>query len=199
MCTKTICTSRFTTQSVLHSSTCQSRANKRFDALAIGTHHLEYGFPSTHSTNSVSIALFLFSHIYSLYTTPATIDPSFVNVDSTHEMMLSRSTFILATSLLTFYVFSIVYGRLYTAMHSFTDCIFGVLLGTAIWWAETYTYGPTNTWLRESGLIGECFRIVVRTEVDGMLTLSLSSFRTHSSCDNNPTLPALSPQTPSTC
>jgi dihydrosphingosine 1-phosphate phosphatase len=34
---------------------------------------------------------------------------------------------------LAWYLFSIVFGRLYTAMHSFTDCVVGVLLGTGIW------------------------------------------------------------------
>lgn len=28
--------------------------------LTVGTHHLEYGFPSTHSTNSISIALYIY-------------------------------------------------------------------------------------------------------------------------------------------
>ncbi|CAG8795781.1 5378_t:CDS:2, partial [Gigaspora margarita] len=34
--------------------------------LCIGSHHLEYGFPSTHTTNAVSIALFFLTHIYSI-------------------------------------------------------------------------------------------------------------------------------------
>ncbi len=40
-------------------------------------------------------------------------------------------------SVLIIYTFSIVFGRLYTAMHSFTDCLMGVLLGTVIWWVHT--------------------------------------------------------------
>ena len=40
-------------------------------------------------------------------------------------------------SVLILYTFSIVFGRLYTAMHSFTDCLMGVLLGTVIWWVHT--------------------------------------------------------------
>ncbi|KAG9020885.1 hypothetical protein FS837_007782, partial [Tulasnella sp. UAMH 9824] len=35
--------------------------------LTIGSHHLEYGFPSTHSTNSISIALHFHSIFYSLF------------------------------------------------------------------------------------------------------------------------------------
>ena len=39
--------------------------------------------------------------------------------------------------LLIIYTFSIVFGRLYTAMHSFTDCTMGIVLGTLIWWVQT--------------------------------------------------------------
>jgi dihydrosphingosine 1-phosphate phosphatase len=38
---------------------------------------------------------------------------------------------------LAIYTFSIVYGRLYTAMHSFSDCIVGVTLGAGIWWVHS--------------------------------------------------------------
>ena len=39
--------------------------------------------------------------------------------------------------MLVIYTFSIVFGRLYTAMHSFTDCAVGVAMGAAIWWGQT--------------------------------------------------------------
>lgn len=91
----------------------------------MGSHHLEYGFPSTHSTNSVSIALFLFAHVYNLaYPTSPTTAPA-----------ISLTLFTILTIFLGFYAFSIVFGRLYAAMHSFTDCAMGVVLGTGIWWA----------------------------------------------------------------
>ncbi|EAU82992.1 sphingosine-1-phosphate phosphatase [Coprinopsis cinerea okayama7 len=90
--------------------------------LTIGSHHLEYGFPSTHSTNSISIALFFFSIVHSLtYTSTPTISPQ---------------EFSVFTAILVFYAFSIVFGRLYTAMHSFTDCIMGTILGAGIWWGH---------------------------------------------------------------
>ncbi|KZT61729.1 acid phosphatase/Vanadium-dependent haloperoxidase [Calocera cornea HHB12733] len=79
--------------------------------LTIGTHHLEYGFPSTHSTNSVSVALYIFSLCLSL----------------------PPLGLALASIFLAFYIVSIVYGRLYCAMHSFTDCIAGCTIGTMIW------------------------------------------------------------------
>jgi len=90
---------------------------------AIGSHHLEYGFPSTHSTNSVSIALFFFAHIHHL----ATAD----------TVVVSPELYTLLCTILSLYAFSVVFGRLYTAMHSFTDCIAGVILGASIWWWHT--------------------------------------------------------------
>ncbi|KAF9538128.1 hypothetical protein CPC08DRAFT_808238 [Agrocybe pediades] len=89
--------------------------------LTIGSHHLEYGFPSTHSTNSVSIALIFFAHMHSLVTIKA----------------ISTEVFALVNVILFIYAFSVVYGRLYTAMHSFTDCVAGIVLGAGIWWAQT--------------------------------------------------------------
>ncbi|CAG8736133.1 27529_t:CDS:2, partial [Racocetra persica] len=34
--------------------------------LSVGSHHLEYGFPSTHATNAVSIALYFLTSIYAV-------------------------------------------------------------------------------------------------------------------------------------
>ncbi|KAF8653533.1 hypothetical protein AX14_008296 [Amanita brunnescens Koide BX004] len=100
--------------------------------LSIGTHHLEYGFPSTHSTNSVSIALFLFALIHKL-AYPSQLVLSSIPI----EPVLSEQTFTFFVILLGIYTFSIVFGRLYCAMHCFTDCAMGVFLGAIIWWAET--------------------------------------------------------------
>ncbi|KAH6887799.1 sphingosine-1-phosphate phosphatase [Coprinopsis sp. MPI-PUGE-AT-0042] len=90
--------------------------------LTIGSHHLEYGFPSTHSTNSVSMALVFFSLIHALH--------------FTETPTISFSWFATGTVWLGIYAFSIVFGRLYTAMHSFTDCIAGTILGAGIWWGH---------------------------------------------------------------
>ncbi|KAH8823214.1 sphingosine-1-phosphate phosphatase [Flagelloscypha sp. PMI_526] len=93
--------------------------------LTIGTHHLEYGFPSSHSTNCVSIALMLWSEFYRLSHTE---DPS-----------LSMEVYNGFCVVLIVYAVSVVFGRLYTAMHSFIDCIAGVILGASIWWVhETF-------------------------------------------------------------
>ncbi|PFH47305.1 hypothetical protein AMATHDRAFT_152494, partial [Amanita thiersii Skay4041] len=98
----------------------------------IGSHHLEYGFPSTHSTNSISIALFLFALIHQLAFPPS--DPAASPLAPPPEPSISPTTFTRLTFLLLFYAFSIVFGRLYTAMHTFTDCVMGITLGTLIWW-----------------------------------------------------------------
>ncbi|KAK3839593.1 MAG: PAP2 superfamily-domain-containing protein [Linnemannia gamsii] len=86
---------------------------------------LEYGFPSSHSTNAISVALFLYCHI--LTTTPASWSPY------TRELAIFG---------LIVYAVSIIYGRLYCGMHSITDCIGGTLIGLGIWathWAFRHT------------------------------------------------------------
>jgi hypothetical protein len=83
----------------------------------VGTHHLEYGFPSTHSTNSVSIALLVLEYVARFHL----------------QGTLSTSAFAAWCIGLSWYLVSIVFGRLYTGMHSITDCVMGVLLGTGVW------------------------------------------------------------------
>ncbi|KAH9047498.1 hypothetical protein EDB83DRAFT_2523149 [Lactarius deliciosus] len=78
--------------------------------LAVGNHHLEDGFRSTHSTNYASMALFLGAHVYDFY------------------RLDSLSTTVFATCLFI-YVFSIVVGWLYTGMRGFMDCSVGIILG----------------------------------------------------------------------
>ncbi|KAF9161913.1 hypothetical protein DFQ26_004034 [Actinomortierella ambigua] len=82
---------------------------------------LEYGFPSSHSTNAVSIALFLYSHI--------------LLTDANSWQPYTRE---LACFGLIVYAVSIVYGRLYCGMHSITDCVGGSAIGVAIWGAYWY-------------------------------------------------------------
>ena len=86
--------------------------------LALGTVHLEYGFPSTHTANSISIALFLYSHIHRLYF---------------HDSSISSTSYYSYLTAIILYAFSIVFGRIYAGMHSFTDCISGVIIGAVIW------------------------------------------------------------------
>lgn len=135
----------------------------------MGNHHLEYGFPSTHSTNSVSIALFFFQLLHRLYKTPVSsvvqnnVMQNATTViegisDVVAETMVSTTTYYMLSGVLLFYMFSIVYGRLYTGMHSFTDCIMGVSLGAAIWALSLVCSDGLHDWIRDSGWIGECIQ-----------------------------------------
>ena len=137
---------------------------ERFSSVAMGSHHLEYGFPSTHSTNSVSMALYMYSIIYRLR--PALDDHS--------ASALSPLVFHASTILLVLYAFSIVFGRyaffiqswflvpadaisiirLYCAMHSFTDCIMGVTLGSAIAAAQWVFGEQFEIWKTQPGWTG---------------------------------------------
>jgi dihydrosphingosine 1-phosphate phosphatase len=54
----------------------------------------------------------------------------------TENPSISFEWFATGTVWLAIYAFTIVFGRLYTAMHSFTDCIAGTLLGAGIWWGH---------------------------------------------------------------
>lgn len=77
--------------------------------LSTGTHGLEYGFPSTHSTNAISMCFFLCALV-----SRAVAD-------------LTQSTII--ASLLVFLAASVTFGRIYTGMHSIVDVIVGVAIG----------------------------------------------------------------------
>ena len=70
-------------------------------------------------------------------------------------MLVSPTLYWISAGVLSFYVFSIVYGRMYTAMHSFTDCTVGVLMGTAIWVIFVLFGDMLDYWLKHSGWIGE--------------------------------------------
>ncbi|KAL2862183.1 PAP2 domain protein [Aspergillus lucknowensis] len=88
-----------------------------------GSAALEYGFPSSHSTNAVSVA------VYSLHL-----------LDSPDSTLSPDLTFFLR--ILTYlYVTSIVLGRLYCGMHGFFDVIVGSALGVLLAVLH-YTYDP---------------------------------------------------------
>ena len=78
-----------------------------------GSAALEYGFPSTHSTNAVSVVG------YSLYIINFGKD-----MPTTGDRVLSCILYV--------YAISIVLGRLYCGMHGFFDVIVGSLLGSLI-------------------------------------------------------------------
>lgn len=98
-----------------------------------GSVSLEYGFPSTHSTNAVSVAV---------YAILCLCEPGNTFSDTTTWSLVGLSCF---------YALSIVIGRLYCGMHGFLDVIIGSLLGAVISLGEFY-YGPVfEAWLQASG------------------------------------------------
>jgi membrane-associated phospholipid phosphatase len=116
--------------------------------LAFSSHHLEYGFPSTHSTNTISIALYVFAHMYDLRAKAA----------------IGPTAFGFGVTGLIIYAFSIVYGRIYTGMHSFTDCFVGVILGAGSWLLQHLLMDKVmNTWLANESWIGDLTQTLART------------------------------------
>lgn len=66
---------------------------------------LEYGFPSTHSTNSISVALFLISM-------------------ACEKLAPESPARMITTIACTFYAVSVVFGRVYCGMHTVTGRVY---------------------------------------------------------------------------
>lgn len=88
-----------------------------------GSAALEYGFPSTHSANAVSVAVYGILLLHS------------------PDNSLAPATKAALEALAYFYAVSIVVGRLYCGMHGFLDVIIGSILGTVISLLE-FSLGP---------------------------------------------------------
>ncbi|KAI4866978.1 PAP2 superfamily-domain-containing protein [Hypoxylon rubiginosum] len=116
-----------------------------------GSAALEYGFPSTHSANAVSVAVYAILCLH---------DP---------DNPLQPSTRSALEGLAYFYAISIVFGRLYCGMHGFVDVIVGSVMGALISLTE-YHYGPAlNTYLLENSW----------TSLSAMLLLIIVLIRVH--------------------
>ncbi|KAM0748541.1 acid phosphatase/Vanadium-dependent haloperoxidase [Meredithblackwellia eburnea MCA 4105] len=85
--------------------------------LSVGNHAAEYGFPSTHSTNSVSMALY-FGEIFIVRLAGR-----------------GRETWVnwCIVALMTFFALTVTFGRIYCAMHSILDVLTGSIIGALIW------------------------------------------------------------------
>ncbi|CAN8104009.1 unnamed protein product [Discula destructiva] len=88
-----------------------------------GSVALEYGFPSTHSANAVSVAVYALLLLRS------------------PDCTFAPTTRIALESLGYFYAASIIIGRLYCGMHGFADVIVGSILGAIVSLVEFY-YAP---------------------------------------------------------
>lgn len=94
-----------------------------------GSTALEYGFPSTHTTNAISVAVF-----------------------GLHELLLrqqdlSTSTYNLLRLAFYWYALSITLGRMYCGMHGFFDIITGGVLGIVIAWFRIIYGNPVDMWI----------------------------------------------------
>ncbi|KAF2009961.1 sphingosine-1-phosphate phosphohydrolase-like protein [Aaosphaeria arxii CBS 175.79] len=100
-----------------------------------GSAALEYGFPSSHSTNAVSVALYA---IYMIRSAPEQYHPQ---------------VFVAVQALFWWYAISIIFGRLYCGMHGFLDVVIGSILGAIIGVGQL-AYGDfLDTWIPD-GPIG---------------------------------------------
>ncbi|KAK3361054.1 PAP2 superfamily-domain-containing protein [Lasiosphaeria ovina] len=96
---------------------------------------LEYGFPSTHSTNAVSVAVYAFLVLRS------------------EANIFSPTTTLALEALSIFYAISIVFGRLYCGMHGFLDVTVGSLMGAVISVIEFYYVPAMDTWIKSSSYL----------------------------------------------
>lgn len=156
--------------------------------MTIGNHHLEYGFPSTHSTNSVSIAFYVWLWVLSfrqgqdVNTNPITSSaPSLSSLLFNSSSNLSSDVlsgsfggggfgtegFSMGSWLLhsyfyevvlLFYSFSVVYGRTYAGMHSIVDCLAGCFLGIGVTAFQWVMSDWIEGFFRVEGLIGELMK-----------------------------------------
>lgn len=100
-----------------------------------GSAALEYGFPSSHSANAVSVAFYA---IYTIRQSPEAYHP-YVGIG--------------LQALFYFYAISIIFGRLYCGMHGFLDVIVGSALGAMITgfyliyvdWIDSWVFSGTYT------------------------------------------------------
>lgn len=82
---------------------------------------LEYGFPSTHTANAVSVFLLVADTLYKNYFSS---DPA-----------VTKSGFIFLNIINVIYILSLVIGRIYCGMHGFLDLLGGSVVGVFMYWA----------------------------------------------------------------
>ena len=96
---------------------------------------LEYGFPSTHSANAVSVVVYA------------------VLLLRSERNIFSPTASLVIEALTYLYAVSIVFGRLYCGMHGFMDVIFGSLLGAVISLVEFYYAPLMEEWMYNSSYV----------------------------------------------
>lgn len=108
-----------------------------------GSAALEYGFPSTHTTNAVSVAVFC---LYNLW-------------DTQEQYSIWNFRLLIAACLC--YATSISLGRMYCGMHGFFDVVFGAALGAIIALVRVL-WGPVfDAWVIAGGWIRPATAVTV--------------------------------------
>lgn len=115
-----------------------------------GSVALEYGFPSTHSANAVSVAAWA---LYGLH----------------QDTSMHPVTRFLLQLLCYVYMFSIAFGRLYCGMHGFFDVFIGSLVGFILFVFQIAFADDYNRWVSTGSpwnciLVGVFMLIVVRMQ-----------------------------------
>ncbi|KAF2873333.1 sphingosine-1-phosphate phosphohydrolase-like protein [Massariosphaeria phaeospora] len=100
-----------------------------------GSAALEYGFPSSHSTNAISVALYAIQMVRSA-------------PDQHHP-----NVYLALQTLFYFYAISIVFGRLYCGMHGFFDVVVGSILGAVIALVQLVAGDTLDAWVFSSGYV----------------------------------------------
>lgn len=100
-----------------------------------GSAALEYGFPSTHSANAVSVAVYGILMLRS------------------ERNVFSPTTTLALEALAYAYAVSIVFGRLYCGMHGFADVIIGSIMGAAISLIEFYYAPGFEEWMQSNNYV----------------------------------------------
>lgn len=108
-----------------------------------GSAALEYGFPSTHSTNAVSVA------VYAIQMLRTSEEPS----DMTTHTALQVALY--------FYAVSIVLGRLYCGMHGFFDVVIGTALGALLAVVEMLFGNAFDHWVCQDSFTAPLFVTLV--------------------------------------
>lgn len=99
-----------------------------------GSAALEYGFPSTHSTNAVSVA------VYAIFLLKQSGD----QLSPTVSLALQMAAYL--------YAFSIVLGRLYCGMHGFFDVVIGSILGIGVGLLQCFLGPVFDAWFMAGDL-----------------------------------------------
>jgi hypothetical protein len=107
-----------------------------------GSAALEYGFPSSHSTNAVSVAIYAIYHLQ-------------------NSSDLQPDVSLAVQGLFYFYAVSIVFGRLYCGMHGFLDCIVGSLLGAVLAVAQLMCGDWLDHWITSGPFINPLVLILI--------------------------------------